>query len=263
MILKLKATYNMIDFFIYKAKEMGTDFEFAKKTRLNFLYQNLTILDVVFWFCQKKEKNIPEIKSILQKLEKQVKYYTVIFNKEIKQWHSINSDYIPKKIDEKWENKITEYNFFYNCILNTMESVNKILKVKQEQIKLSKQIYKEHKQNKTLKHYKEEMGWINETKHTRIKRIASKIRTGIFDITEFKNIPIETLLDKPVSQDRRLGLYYSPYRDDGKSPSLRVYKETNSWYDFGRSEGGDVIALYQKIHDCDFKAALEGLKKYV
>lgn len=249
----------MINYFLSKVEEFNTTLGFAREARLNFLYSNIYELEIVLLFCQDKEK---ETQDILEKMEKSVKYYLNLFKNEIEAWNKISLDYIPKYIPDIGE-RVSQYLIFYKNLPNVIDGVNKILEVKQEQIKLSKQIYKEHKENKTLNHYKAEMGWINETKYAKIKRISSKIRTGIFDISEFKNIPIELLLDKPVSQDRRLSLYYSPYRDDGKSPSLRVYKETNSWYDFGRGEGGDVIALYQKIHDCDFKSALEGLKKYI
>jgi len=247
----------MVDYFLYKAKEMDVDFKFAKKSRLNFLYQHLTILDIVFWFCQKKEKKSIETKEILEKLERQVKYYTGIFNREVEQWHSINQEYKIKQFDEKWENKITEYNEFHKCIIGIMENINQMLQLKHQQIEFSKKLKKESE------NYKTEMMLQNECRKNKTKRIVQTTKTGIFDISEFKSIPCKVLLDKPVHSDKRLALYYSPYREDGKSPSFRLYKETNSWYDFGRSEGGDVIALYQKIHDCDFKTALQGLKQYL
>jgi len=46
---------------------------------------------------------------------------------------------------------------------------------------------------------------------------------------------------------------------EGKSPALAVYSDSQSWFCFGCSEGGDVITLIQKLHGYDFKDACKYL----
>ena len=46
---------------------------------------------------------------------------------------------------------------------------------------------------------------------------------------------------------------------EGKSPALAVYSDSQSWFCFGCSEGGDVITLIQKLHGYDFNDACKYL----
>ena len=41
-----------------------------------------------------------------------------------------------------------------------------------------------------------------------------------------------------------------------KNASIRLYQNTQSFYDFGRATGGDVIRLWSHIKDCDSWTAL-------
>lgn len=72
-----------------------------------------------------------------------------------------------------------------------------------------------------------------------------------FDIDEIKEFPCGELLDNPVASFGDRYYYMSPFREETKA-SFVWYKKTNSWYDFGSSEGGDVIALYMKLNNCSF-----------
>lgn len=44
-----------------------------------------------------------------------------------------------------------------------------------------------------------------------------------------------------------------------KTASFAINTEKNFWYDFGSGEGGDVIALVQKLDKCTFQEALKKL----
>ena len=44
-----------------------------------------------------------------------------------------------------------------------------------------------------------------------------------------------------------------------KSPSMKFYPKTNSVYCFGCNKGGDSIALYMALVNCDFKTAVNSL----
>jgi len=49
-----------------------------------------------------------------------------------------------------------------------------------------------------------------------------------------------------------------PWRED-RTPSLGVHLQSGNWKDFGRSEGGDVIELYQRLKGCDVAEAAEAV----
>ena len=59
------------------------------------------------------------------------------------------------------------------------------------------------------------------------------------------------LLGKPIR-----GMYRFPGE---RTASLKIYPETQSFYDFGRNTGGDVIALWSHIRNCDNWTALQEL----
>lgn len=51
------------------------------------------------------------------------------------------------------------------------------------------------------------------------------------------------LLGQPVH-----GLYRFPSE---KTPSIKIYPETQSFYDFGRNTGGDAVALWAHVRNCN------------
>ena len=56
------------------------------------------------------------------------------------------------------------------------------------------------------------------------------------------------LLGHPVH-----GMYRFPGE---KTPSIKIYKETSSFFDFGRAKGGDCIRLWSHVKGCDSWTAL-------
>jgi DNA primase len=52
----------------------------------------------------------------------------------------------------------------------------------------------------------------------------------------------------------------NPLRDE-KTPSLRIYEDTQSWYDFGSGEGGDIIDFIKAAEDIDTKMAINFLQE--
>lgn len=60
------------------------------------------------------------------------------------------------------------------------------------------------------------------------------------------------LLGEPVR-----GMFYYPGE---RTPSIKIYKSSNSFYDFGRSTGGDCIRLWSYIHHVNNWAALQEIK---
>lgn len=47
-----------------------------------------------------------------------------------------------------------------------------------------------------------------------------------------------------------------------KTPSLKVYPNTNSWHCFGCQEGGDPIHFIMKLHNLDFMGAVDHIQYY-
>lgn len=64
--------------------------------------------------------------------------------------------------------------------------------------------------------------------------------------------------DKILEFTRRKAL--CPVHNE-KTPSLNYYPKTNTCFCFGCSRYFDSIALYQAVHECDFKTALKALSK--
>jgi hypothetical protein len=49
--------------------------------------------------------------------------------------------------------------------------------------------------------------------------------------------------------------FHSPFRAE-RTPSFAVYPQTNSWYDFGSGEGGDIISFFQMFYGISYREAL-------
>ncbi|MGL4952699.1 MAG: CHC2 zinc finger domain-containing protein, partial [Culicoidibacterales bacterium] len=54
---------------------------------------------------------------------------------------------------------------------------------------------------------------------------------------------------------------YSPFRSE-RTASFHVFPETNTWYDFGLSEGGNAISFIRKQHDFSFSQAVACLYQW-
>lgn len=54
--------------------------------------------------------------------------------------------------------------------------------------------------------------------------------------------------------------YHSPLREE-RTPSFKVNTRSNVWYDHGTGEGGTILDLGMKLHDCTLQEFLEKLSK--
>jgi hypothetical protein len=79
---------------------------------------------------------------------------------------------------------------------------------------------------------------------------------------ELKQIEITGFLSQqgfqPVKQTQNDAWYLSPYRNE-KTPSFKVNKNRNCWYDYGESRGGDVIRLASIIWNASEKDTVNRL----
>lgn len=74
----------------------------------------------------------------------------------------------------------------------------------------------------------------------------------MLDITEY-------LLSTGIHPIRITGhqyWYYSPFRDE-RTPSFKVNKQLNLWYDFAEGKGGTLIDLGIRMHQCSVKELLK------
>ena len=75
---------------------------------------------------------------------------------------------------------------------------------------------------------------------------------------EANSIPLEDILSRyGYEPSRRYGgydMYRSPFRCDS-SPSFKVFRNENRWYDFGDSSHGRVVDLVMRIQNCSFPQA--------
>ena len=78
-----------------------------------------------------------------------------------------------------------------------------------------------------------------------------------------KQIPIEDFLSKlnhlPVKENGSDLWYKSPLRQVDNTPSFKVNKILNTWYDFGMGEGGSIIDLVCSMYNDTVSQALSRL----
>ena len=79
---------------------------------------------------------------------------------------------------------------------------------------------------------------------------------------EAKQIPITEFLEQnnihPTNSSRHEHWYLSPFRDE-RTPSFKVDSNKNVWFDHGTGEGGTILDLCAKLHQCNLHEALERL----
>ena len=79
-------------------------------------------------------------------------------------------------------------------------------------------------------------------------------------IDEIKAISIKDYLGSmsiyPIKNYGYYGMYKSPFRNE-HTPSFKVDYNQNLWYDFALNEGGSLIDLVMKLHNCSLVQAIE------
>lgn len=59
----------------------------------------------------------------------------------------------------------------------------------------------------------------------------------------------------PFGNGNTVHTKFNPIRSE-KTSSLKLYRDTNSWADFGSSEGGSIIDFIMKAENIEFNEAL-------
>lgn len=71
-----------------------------------------------------------------------------------------------------------------------------------------------------------------------------------------QQIRIETIASYLLQKQGRMYIYPGE-----KTGSIKLYPDSNTFYDFGRGVGGDVVRLWSHIKDCDSWTALQDIKE--
>src|SRR6266542_2587950 len=91
-----------------------------------------------------------------------------------------------------------------------------------------------------------------------------KFRNTLPSLEEVKKTDIVDYLSslgfKPVKVTRNDYWYPSPFRDE-KTPSFKVNRNMNRWYDFGEGKGGNIIDFGILYHKCTVSELLKKLNK--
>lgn len=93
------------------------------------------------------------------------------------------------------------------------------------------------------------------------KNILFKLKKWAADSTEAdiqraKEYPIFKLAEELTGEQVRMNKIKAPGE---RTASLHLYEKTNTWYDFGRCKGGDVIDLIRLFTGLPFKEAVKRL----
>lgn len=188
---------------------------------------------------------------------------------------------VPEYIILKWRERKYKHNNTYTQsvkeLLDTFPQDKSIMLVyKSTEVKLLKEIVDSIKpvltsysnDDQKIKYYiesTEKTNLINkiqclESEIRYIKSIGSKAESKQVDISTIKQIPIYDILG--ISKERSYNKHILCPLHSEKTPSFKIDNK-NKWHCFGCSEGGDVIDLYMKINNCDFKTALKQLSSRI
>jgi hypothetical protein len=81
---------------------------------------------------------------------------------------------------------------------------------------------------------------------------------GKLNVENAREFPIGDLLPSENRQKGKRIFYKCPLHNE-KTPSFVWYTESNRYKCFGCGGAGDVIDLYMKLYNCDFKSAVKAL----
>lgn len=91
-----------------------------------------------------------------------------------------------------------------------------------------------------------------------------KFRNNLPSVEEVKNTDMVDYLSslgiKPAKVTRNDYWYLSPFREE-TTPSFKVNRKMNRWYDFGEGKGGNIIDFGIQFHKCSVSELLKRMTK--
>mgnify|MGYP001560339277 CR=1 FL=1 len=91
------------------------------------------------------------------------------------------------------------------------------------------------------------------------EELLSKIRNDKkLNVEKARCFPIEDLMKKYGIEVKR-GFARSPFMPEQRTGSLKIYPESNTWWDYASSQGSSVIDFVMKMDKCNFIDAVKKL----
>lgn len=123
--------------------------------------------------------------------------------------------------------------------------------------KIQKRIYFKKTLNKNKRLIAQK---IKEEKNLTKEEVIKKYQTKIIDLEEIKKIPIKQILNNYGIKISSANFF--KLRDE-KTASVKLYEDTNSYYDFGSGQGGSVIDLIMFLEKTTTADAINILKELI
>jgi hypothetical protein len=174
--------------------------------------------------------------------------------------------------DKKYWNDMLENQWRASCVddlddeffkVRVVEKVNSIKEMKERLVELRKQ-YSEYAQKLLEEKLKKNMNMVYwyEACIERVKKEGVDISKKLKRVHKQEDrSEIERAKMYPISQvikANRAGFALCPFHGE-RTPSLKLYEETNTFHCFGCSESGDVVKLYMQVNGVDFPSAIKNL----
>jgi len=99
---------------------------------------------------------------------------------------------------------------------------------------------------------------MNTTVSTSARASANLYEVNMYDVNLYD---VLTDLSGRGQREGRCFKFCSPFRDE-RSPSFAVYPQTNTWFDFGLGEGGDLVSFFRRFYNCGYREALCEIEAY-
>lgn len=174
--------------------------------------------------------------------------------------------------DKKYWNDMLENQWRASCVdsldddffeVRVVEKVRSIKEMKERLVELRNQ-YSEYAQKLVEEKLKKNMNMVYwyEACLERVTKEGQDISKKLkrFNKQEDRS-EIERAKMYPISEVvkvNRAGFALCPFHGE-KTPSLKVYEDTNTFHCFGCQESGDVVKLYMHINGVDFPSAIKKL----
>lgn len=104
---------------------------------------------------------------------------------------------------------------------------------------------------------------MNTTVSASARASANLYEVNMYDVNLYDVNLYDVLTDLSGRGQRegRCFKFCSPFRDE-QSPSFAVYPQTNTWFDFGLGEGGDLVSFFRRFYNCGYREALCEIEAY-
>jgi len=197
----------------------------------------------------------PQEEYYIEELEKNWKHSSISYsdNELLQIFPELKTDIIPAKIKELSEQK--------NSLQSQIRRTLQYYKIRFPRDYWFLSIWIKHTIIKDLIHIEKQLFYFERLRHLSRGKKDSK-RLSDEQIAEANAFPIENIIGQQnrLRKSGRDFVALCPMHQE-KTPSFHIYTETNSFYCFGCSQGGNTITLVRLLHNLSFPEAIKYLTK--